>query len=149
MTEIRFDDNFLWGCATSAFQVEGAYKEDGKGLSLADLRSMSINPAEEPTKALANTGDKIADSTVASDQYHRWEEDLALMKECGLKSYRFSIAWTRIFPEGDDAEVNRAGIEFYDKIIDRLNKYGIEPIVTIYHFDFPAGLQRKYGDCGF
>ncbi len=145
MTEIRFDDNFLWGCATSAFQVEGAYKEDGKGLSLADLRSMSINPAEEPTKALANTGDKIADSTVASDHYHRWEEDLALMKECGLKSYRFSIAWTRIFPEGDDAEVNRAGIEFYDKIIDRLNKYGIEPIVTIYHFDFPAGLQRKYG----
>ena len=86
MTEIRFDDNFLWGCATSAFQVEGAYKEDGKGLSLADLRSMSINPAEEPTKALANTGDKIADSTVASDHYHRLDQDFSGRRRCRGKS---------------------------------------------------------------
>lgn len=145
MTQMGFADDFLWGCATSAFQVEGAYLEDGKGLSLADLRSMKINPAEEPTKALANTGDKIADSKVASDFYHRWEEDLALMKECGLKSYRFSIAWTRIFPDGDNPEPNPLGVAFYDRIIDRLNTCGIEPVVTLYHFDFPAGLQEKYG----
>ncbi|MFR0977956.1 MAG: family 1 glycosylhydrolase [Holdemania filiformis] len=89
MNKIVFPKDFLWGAATSAFQAEGAYNEDGKGLSLADIRSMNINPDEEPTKALANKGDKIADSTVASDHYHHWEEDLALMKECGLKSYRF------------------------------------------------------------
>ena len=140
-----FSENFLWGCATSAFQVEGAYAEDGKGLSLADVRSMSINPAEEPTKALANVGDEIADSKIASDHYHRWEEDLLLMKELGLKSYRFSIAWTRIYPNGDDEQINEKGLAFYDKIINRLNGYGIEPIVTIYHFDFPYSLQKKYG----
>ncbi|MCH1942683.1 glycoside hydrolase family 1 protein [Holdemania massiliensis] len=140
-----FNKDFLWGCATSAFQVEGAYNEDGKGLSLADIRSLNINPAEEPTKALANVGDKIADSKVASDHYHRWEEDVELMKECGLKSYRFSIAWTRIFPNGDDENANEAGVLFYDNLINKLNEYGIEPIVTLYHFDFPNGLQEKYG----
>ena len=145
MNKIVFPKDFLWGAATSAFQAEGAYNEDGKGLSLADIRSMNINPDEEPTKALANKGDKIADSTVASDHYHHWEEDLALMKECGLKSYRFSIAWTRIFPNGDDEEPNQKGVQFYENIIDRLNEYGIEPIITLYHFDFPAGLQKKYG----
>lgn len=145
MTEINFKEGFLWGCATSAFQVEGAYAEDGKGLSLADLRSMNIDPEEEPTKTLANSGDKIADSTVASDHYHRWEEDLALMKECGLRSYRFSIAWTRIFPNGNDEVPNQRGVDFYDKLINQLIEYKIEPIVTLYHFDFPLALQQKYG----
>ena len=140
-----FPDNFLWGAATSAFQVEGAFDEDGKGVSLADIRSMHINPSEEPSKALANMGDTIADTRVASDHYHRWEEDLSLMNELGLKSYRFSIAWTRIFPEGDEREPNAKGLEFYDNIVDRLNEYGIEPIITIYHFDFPLGLTKKYG----
>lgn len=91
MISTVFPHDFLWGCATSAFQVEGAYNEDGKGLSLADLRSMAIDPAEEPTKALANVGDTLADSRVASDFYHRWQEDLRLMKELGLKSYRFPL----------------------------------------------------------
>lgn len=141
----EFPENFLWGCATSAFQVEGAYNEDGKGLSLADVRSMSVDPTEEPTKVLANVGDEIADSKIASDHYHRWEEDVELMKELGLKSYRFSIAWTRIYPNGDDEQINEKGLAFYDKLIDRLNKYGIEPVVTIYHFDFPCGIQKKYG----
>ena len=145
MVSTVFPHDFLWGCATSAFQVEGAYNEDGKGLSLADLRSMAIDPAEEPTKALANVGDTLADSRVASDFYHRWQEDLRLMKELGLKSYRFSIAWTRIFPNGDEAQPNAKGLEFYDHVIDRLREYGIEPVVTIYHFDFPCGLQQKYG----
>lgn len=145
MENINMPENFLWGAATAAFQVEGAYNEDGKGLSLADIRSMNIDPSEEPTKALANQGDKIADSTIASDHYHHWEEDVALMKELGLKSYRFSIAWTRIFPNGNDSEVNKAGLKFYDNLINRLNEYGIEPVVTIYHFDFPASLVEQYG----
>lgn len=145
MVSTVFPHDFLWGAATSAFQVEGAYNEDGKGLSLADLRSMAIDPAEEPTKALANVGDTLADSRVASDFYHRWQEDLRLMKELELKSYRFSIAWTRIFPNGDEAHPNAKGLEFYDHVIDRLREYGIEPVVTIYHFDFPCGLQQKYG----
>lgn len=140
-----FPENFLWGCATSAFQVEGAYNEDGKGLSLADVRSMSINPAEEPTKALAKVGDEIADSSVASDHYHHWEEDVRLMHELGLKSYRFSIAWTRIYPNGDDENVNEKGLQFYDNLINRLLEYQIEPIVTLYHFDYPYELQKKYG----
>ena len=145
MVSTVFPHDFLWGAATSAFQVEGAYNEDGKGLSLADLRSMAIDPAEEPTKALANVGDTLADSRVASDFYHRWQEDLRLMKELELKSYRFSIAWTRILPNGDEAHPNAKGLEFYDHVIDRLREYGIEPVVTIYHFDFPCGLQQKYG----
>lgn len=84
-------------------------------------------------------------AALASDFYHRWQEDLRLMKELGLKSYRFSIAWTRIFPNGDEAQPNAKGLEFYDHVIDRLREYGIEPVVTIYHFDFPCGLQQKYG----
>ena len=122
MVSTVFPHDFLWGAATSAFQVEGAYNEDGKGLSLADLRSMAIDPAEEPTKALANVGDTLADSRVASDFYHRWQEDLRLMKELELKSYRFSIAWTRIFPNGDEAHPNAKGLEFYDHVIDRLRE---------------------------
>jgi len=145
MRELEFPANFLRGAATSAFQVEGAFNEDGKGLSLADLRSMSIDPNEEVTKALAVAGDLIADSKVASDHYHHLDEDLELMKELGLKSYRFSIAWTRIFPNGDDENVNKEGLAFYDKLINKLNEYGIEPVVTLYHFDFPYGLQEKYG----
>lgn len=138
-------ESFLWGAASAAFQVEGAYNEEGKGLSLADLRSMKINPNDEPSKSQVSVGMKIADSTVASDFYHHWEEDIELMKELGLKSYRFSIAWTRIFPHGNELEPNKAGLEFYDKVINRLNKYGIEPIVTLYHFDFPLGLVEEYG----
>lgn len=140
-----FPKNFMWGCATSAFQVEGAYNEDGKGLSLADLRSMTLNPAEEPSKALANPGDNIADSRTASDHYHHWREDVALMQQLGLRSYRFSIAWTRIYPNGDDDMPNPKGLAFYDNLINALLAAKIEPIVTLYHFDFPASLQRKYG----
>ena len=140
-----FPETFLWGAATSAFQIEGAFDTDGKGLSLADIRSMNINPDEEPSKALAQAGDKLTDTKIASDHYHHWEEDIELMKELGLKSYRFSIAWTRIFPHGNEKEPNPKGLQFYDRIVDRLNEYGIEPVVTIYHFDFPLGLTQEYG----
>ena len=116
-----FPDNFLWGASTSAYQVEGAYNEDGKGLSVQDVH-------EAP--------EGITDFKVASDHYHRYKEDVALMAELGLKAYRFSIAWSRIIPDGD-GEVNEKGIEFYNNLINELVKYHIEPVVTIYHL---AGL---------
>lgn len=128
----EYPEDFLWGASTSAFQIEGAYDEGGKGLSLADVRSFEKS-------------DKIADTKVAMDHYHRWEEDVNLMVELGLKSYRFSIAWTRIYPNGDDKEVNQEGVDFYNKLIDKLLEKNIEPIVTIMHLDFPYSLHQKYG----
>ncbi|WP_265455749.1 glycoside hydrolase family 1 protein [Enterococcus sp. HY326] len=123
---------FLWGASTSAFQVEGAYREDGKGLSIADVRSFKKS-------------DKQLDTKVTVDHYHHWREDVQLMKELGLKSYRFSISWPRIFPNGDEMEPNQAGLKFYHQLIDTLLENGIEPIVTMYHFDQPLGLIEKYG----
>lgn len=128
---MSFPENFLWGASTSAFQVEGAYNEDGKGLSVADTASF-VN------------ADKYADTKVACDFYHHYKEDIASMAELGLKSYRFSINWTRILPNGDDQEPNQAGIAFYNAVLDELEKYGIEPIVTLYHFDMPQHLVDKY-----
>lgn len=125
-----FPDNFLWGASTSAYQVEGAYNLDRKGLSVQDLH----NPTD------------IADFKIASDHYHRFKEDIKLMSELGMKAYRFSIAWTRILPDGD-GEINKKGIQFYDELIDELISYNIEPIVTMYHFDLPYELHKKGGWC--
>ena len=119
---------FLWGAATSAFQVEGAALEDGKKLSQMDVLN-------------ENTG--FSDASIASDGYHRYKEDIKLMKECGFTAHRFSIAWSRVFPNGT-GEVNLKGIEFYDNFIDELIKNGIEPIPTIYHYDMPMALVEKY-----
>lgn len=124
-----FPDHFLWGASTSAYQVEGAYAEDGKGLSVQDVH--------EPVSG-------ITDFKVASDSYHHTVEDVQLMAEMGLKAYRFSIAWTRIIPDGD-GEINEAGIHYYSQLIDELLKVGIEPIVTMYHFDLPYELHKKGG----
>ncbi len=127
-----FPKDFLWGASTSAFQVEGAFDEDGKGLSTADVASFKHS-------------DVYADTKVASDFYHRYKEDIAMMAELGLKAYRFSINWTRIFPNGDDEQPNQAGIDFYHSVLDELEKYDITPIVTLYHFDMPYHLIEKYG----
>ena len=124
-----FPEGFLWGASTSAYQVEGAYNEDGKGLSVQD-----VHQAPEG----------ITNFNVASDHYHRYKEDVALMKELGLKAYRFSIAWTRIIPDGS-GEVNQKGIDFYNNLIDELVDAGIEPVVTMYHFDLPLALHKKGG----
>ncbi len=124
-----FPDDFMWGSATAAFQCEGAAHEDGKGLSVMDVRK------QDPS---------ICNYEVASDHYHHYKEDVALMKECGLKAYRFSIAWTRIFPEGNGA-VNLKGVDFYNSLIDELIAAGITPIVTLYHFEYPQGLVEQYG----
>lgn len=125
---LRFPEGFLWGASTSAYQVEGAWNEDGKGMSVQDLHA----PAN------------IADFKVASDHYHRFREDVALMAELGLKAYRFSVSWARVLPEGDGA-VNEAGLAFYDALVDELVAHGIEPVATLYHFDLPLSLYERGG----
>ena len=128
MKTYYFPNTFLWGAATSAYQVEGAAEEDGKKKSQQDV---------------INAGRRFSDASVTSDFYHHYKEDIALMKEMGMKSYRFSIAWSRVFPDGD-GDLNEKGIEFYDDVIDELLKNGIEPIVTLYHYDMPLALVEKY-----
>lgn len=127
---MTFPSGFLWGASTSAYQVEGAAHEAGKGPSVIDIRQ--------------DIPEGTADFSQCADHYHHWQEDVELFAEMGLKCYRFSIAWTRIIPEGVGAE-NQAGIDFYHGLIDALRKKGIEPIITIYHFDLPAALEAKGG----
>nr|WP_321026925.1 glycoside hydrolase family 1 protein [Clostridium neonatale] len=132
MKEKKFPEDFLWGSASAAYQVEGAYLEDGKGMSNWDKF------VRVPGKTFkGTTGD------VAVDHYHRYKEDIALMSEMGLKTYRFSVAWTRIYPNGN-GEVNEDGLQFYENLIDECIKYGIEPMVTIYHWDMPQALENQY-----
>lgn len=126
----RFPKNFLWGASSSAFQIEGGWDEGGKGMTVADYNSFKRSRGQ-------------ADSRVASDFYHRWREDIALMKELGMKMYRFSLSWARIIPDGDGA-VNRQGIKFYNDVINCLLEHGIQPFVTLYHFDLPYALAKKY-----
>ena len=129
---MSFPKGFLWGASTSAFQVEGAAEEDGKGLSQQDVLS------KEYAKKRG-----LADTSVASDHYHHFKEDVALMKKCGFKSYRFSLSWPRIFPNGN-GDVNEKGIQFYHNLIKELKDNGIEPVVTLYHYDLPMALVEKY-----
>lgn len=126
----RFPNNFLWGASSSAFQIEGGYDEDGKGLSVADINSFRRSHIQ-------------ADTKIASDFYHHWKEDIDLMKDLGLQIYRFSIAWTRIIPDGD-GKINKKGLEFYDRVINYLLSCDIQPFVTLYHFDLPYALVEKY-----
>ena len=130
---MSFPENFVWGAATAAYQVEGAVQEDGRGLSIWD--TFSHTPGKTRN---GDTGD------IACDSYHRWAEDIALLKEMHLKAYRFSIAWPRIFPQGT-GPVNPAGLAWYDRLVDALLAAGIEPYVTLYHWDLPQALQDKGG----
>jgi 6-phospho-beta-glucosidase len=133
-----FPDGFLWGGATAANQLEGAYDEGGKGPSIQDVMPQGISgpPTAEPTpENLKLQG---------IDHYHRYAEDIALFAEMGFRTYRFSIAWSRIFPNGDDAEPNEEGLAFYDRLLDELEKHGIEPLVTISHYETPLALAQKY-----
>ena len=135
---IKFPEGFLWGGATAANQFEGAYNEDGKGLSIQDVMPKGITGAatEEPTE------DNM--KLVGIDFYHRYKEDIKLFAEMGFKTFRMSIAWSRIFPNGDDKEPNEKGLEFYDKVFDELAKYGIEPLVTLSHYETPLSLAKNY-----
>ena len=129
----RFPDGFLWGTATSAYQIEGAVAEDGRGRSIWDT--------------FAHTPGRIADHSTAdraNDHYHLYKEDVGLVKELGVKAYRFSIAWPRVFPEGSGAP-NPKGLDFYDRLIDELLRNGIEPYATLYHWDLPQSLQDRVG----
>ena len=134
----RFPDGFLWGGATAANQFEGAYNEDGKGLSTQDVAPKGIKGpiTEVPTE------DNM--KLVGIDFYHRYKEDIKLFAEMGFKVFRLSIAWSRIFPNGDDQAPNEAGLKFYDNVFDELAKYEIEPLVTISHYETPLNLSKKY-----
>ena len=136
---MAFPAGFLWGGATSAEQIEGAYDVDGKGLSTADMMTLAENGApREITDAIDSA--KFYPTHDAIKHYEHYAEDIALFAELGFKVYRFSMAWTRVFPNGDDAKPNQKGLDFYDKIVDLCLSYGIEPLVTIQHFDTPMGL---------
>ena len=136
---MSFPENFLWGGAVAANQCEGAYLEDGKGLSIQDVMPKGVmgpvsdGPVPENLKL------------VGIDFYHRYKEDIALLGEMGIKVLRLSIAWSRIFPNGDEEEPNEKGLEFYDHVFDECLKYGIEPVVTISHYETPYALVEKYG----
>jgi beta-glucosidase len=133
MRKIKFPKDFLWGTATASYQIEGAWDEDGKGESIWDLVS------HKPGVILnGDTGD------VACDHYHRYKEDIQIMKELNLNAYRFSISWPRIFPSGK-GEINEKGLEFYSNLIDELLNNGIEPVVTLYHWDLPLALHEIGG----
>ncbi len=133
MARLDFPKDFVWGTATASYQIEGAYNEDGRGLSIWD--TFSRVPG-----AVVN-GDN---GDVACDSYHRYEEDIALLKKLGVKAYRFSIAWPRIFPQGT-GEVNEKGLDYYRRVVDALIAAGIEPCATLYHWDLPQALQDKGG----
>src|SRR6195256_2800732 len=128
-----FPKGFVWGTATSAYQIEGAVSEDGRGRSIWDT--------------FAHTPGKIGDHSNAdraNDHYHRYKEDVRLIKELGVKAYRFSIAWPRVFPKGTGAP-NPKGLDFYHRLLDELLMNGIEPFATLYHWDLPQSLQDRFG----
>jgi beta-glucosidase len=130
---LGFPDGFAWGAASSAYQIEGAWNEDGRGLSIWDTFSHTRGRVER-----SENGD------IACDFYHRWQQDLNLASELNLNAFRFSISWPRIFPSGT-GQINPAGLDFYDRLVDGLLACGIEPYLTLYHWDLPQALQDKGG----
>lgn len=157
-----FPEGFLWGGAVAACQIEGAWNEDGKGMSTSDIHAYDAdlihkyNKASDPDKregggtradveALIRDTDSYFPKRYGIDFYHTYKEDLALLKEMGLKAFRTSIAWARIFPNGDDKEPNEKGLQFYDDLIDEIINCGMEPIITMSHYEIPMNLVLKYG----
>lgn len=140
---MTFPKDFLWGGATAANQSEGAYLTDGKGLSTADVMTSGSATKERINTRNVKEG-FLYPSHVAVDHYGHYKEDIALFAEMGFKAYRMSINWTRIFPNGDDDTPNEAGLKHYDAVFDECRKYGIEPVVTISHYETPLALVDKY-----
>lgn len=167
-TKTSFPKDFLWGGATAANQLEGGYDEGGKGLSVTDITTAGslekprmltymLNGKAGETPAMPGAGlpkgakgailpDEYYPNHVAIDFYHHYKEDIKLFAEMGFKTFRMSIAWTRIFPKGDEKEPNQAGLDFYRKVFEELKKYNIEPLVTISHYEDPLYLSEKYND---
>jgi beta-glucosidase len=129
----KFPQGFVWGTATSSYQIEGAVNEDGRGRSIWDTFTHTPGKIEDGT-----TGDR------ANEHYHRYKEDIGLIRDLGARAYRFSIAWPRVQPEGTGAP-NMKGLDFYDRLVDELLKNGIEPYATLYHWDLPQALEDRFG----
>lgn len=139
-----FPKDFLWGGAVAAHQIEGGWDIDGKGISIADVMTAGGNGI--PRKITNGViPDEYYPNHEAIDFYHRYKEDIQLFKEMGLKAFRTSINWTRIFPKGDEEEPNEAGLQFYDELFDELLKNDIQPVITLSHFEIPYHLYEKYG----
>jgi len=138
---MNFPENFAWGAASAAYQIEGAAFEDGKGPSVWDVHSNDTRT--DPRTGRTNIRN-LDTANVACDHYHRYKEDVALMKTMGLKAYRFSVSWSRVLPEGR-GKVNEAGIRFYSSLVDELLNAGIEPYITLFHWDLPQALQNIGG----
>ncbi len=133
MQRYAFPDNFLWGAATAAYQIEGAVQENGRGDSIWDAYCRKPGAIQGGSSG-----------AVACDHYHRWPEDLDMIKDLGLQAYRFSIAWPRVIPGGKGA-VNEKGLAFYDRLVDGMLKRGIRPNATLYHWDLPTALEDHGG----
>src|ERR1700683_2234018 len=129
----RFPEGFLWGCGTSAYQIEGAVDEDGRGQSIWDVFSHTSGNVHR-----GDTGD------IACDSYHQGGRDIELLTDLGVNAYRFSIAWPRVQPDGDGA-VNQRGLDYYRSLVDELRRREILPVATIYHWDLPQALQERGG----
>ena len=140
---MAFKDGFLWGGACAANQFEGAWNIDGKGISVADLctNGTKSNPKRITTKIEDNT---FYPSHEAIDFYHHYKEDIALFAQMGFKVFRTSINWTRIYPTGMEEEPNEKGLKFYEDVFKECKKYGIEPLVTLSHYEMPYALVEKY-----
>lgn len=159
MSEVMrdFPEGFLWGGAIAANQVEGAWNVDGKGISTADIAMYKNNLSKGDYKKHNTVDESQIETAMKStstaeypkrrgiDFYHRYEEDILLFSQLGLKALRFSIAWTRIFPNGDETHPNEAGLRYYDHIIDELIKHDIHPVVTLSHYEMPMHLVNEYG----
>lgn len=139
----KLPENFLWGGAVAAHQLEGGWQEGGKGVSVADIMTAGANGVEREITDGVLPGKNYPNHD-AIDFYHHYKDDVKLFAELGLKCFRTSIAWTRIFPNGDDAEPNEEGLKFYDDLFDECLKYGIEPVITLAHFEMPYNLVKKY-----
>ena len=153
----KFPEGFLWGGATAANQVEGGWKEGGKGISVSDCARHHLDVDVENYKAHNHITSKDIEEALASDDdslypkrhgsqfYYHYKEDIKMFAEMGFKTFRMSISWSRLFPHGDEETPNQKGIEFYRSVFKELRKYNIEPLVTIWHFDTPLYLIEKYG----
>ena len=141
---MEMSKDFLWGGATAANQYEGGYQEGGRGLSINDVEMGARHGVQREIHDCIHP-DAYYPSHEATDFYHHYKEDIALFAEMGFKCYRFSISWSRIFPNGDEETPNEEGLKFYDDVLTELEKYHIEPLVTINHYEMPLGLVKKYG----
>lgn len=150
----QFPKNFFWGGAVAANQLEGAYLEDGKGLSVADINQFrdDIDIKKKSNKEIATTDIEFAIQDKQGrypkrdgiDFYHTFKDDLKLLSETGMNSFRTSISWARIFPKGDELEPNEAGLKFYDELIEAIIENGMEPLITLSHYEMPLHLTTEY-----